>query len=186
MISLQYSITKEDYVNYYTYVTWDAPGNRKKRIYYYIRQLVPILFFIAAFYYTGIFERNSKFILIILGFIFVTVFLSVFNVRSNAMKRAEKITNDQGNSSIFQDVSMTVSETGITAKGISTETKYQWNAFIKKEESLAYYFLFTSSTQALIIPKRVFNNADERSQFEKLLAQQLSFDAEIGHMIKSS
>jgi len=185
MISLRYSITKEDYVNYYTYVTWDAPENRKKRIYYYIRQIIPILLFILAFYYTGIFERNSKFILVILGFIFITAFLSVFNVRSNAMKRAEKITNDPGNNTIFQDVDLTVSETGIIAKGISTETKYQWNAFIKKQESLAYYFLFTSSIQAMIIPKRIFNNADERLAFEKILSQHLSFDAEIGHMIKA-
>lgn len=185
MISLQYAITKEDYLNYYTYVTWDAPENRKRRFNYYVRQVIPILLFIIAFYYTGIFERNSKFILLILGFIFLTSFLSLFGVRSNAMRRAEKITNDPANSSIFKDIFMTVSEAGIHTKSSSTETKYEWNAFIKKQESKEYYFLFINSIQALIIPKRIFKNADERTQFEKLLSQHLSFDAEIGHLVKS-
>lgn len=185
MITLQYALTKEDYVNYYTYVSWDAPERKKKRFYYYIRQIIPIVLFIIAFYYTGIFERNSKFILLILGFIFLTSLLSLFNVRSNTVKQAEKVANDPGNSSIFLAISMIVSETGISTKDVLTETKFQWNAFIKKQESREYYFLFVSSMQALIIPKRIFNNADERIQFEKLLSQCLSFDAEIGHLIKS-
>ena len=185
MISLQYAITKEDYVNYHTYVMWDAPQNRKKKINYYIRQITPLVLFIIAFYYTGIFERNSKFILLILGFIFLTSLLSLFNVRSNTVKLAEKVANDPNNSSIFQDTSMVISETGISTKDALAETKFQWNAFIKKQESREYYFLFVNSMQALIIPKRVFANADERIQFEKLLSQYLSFDAEIGHLVKS-
>jgi hypothetical protein len=185
MITLQYAITKEDYVNYYTYVMWDAPENRRKRINYYIRQVVPIILFIAAFYFTGIFERNSKFILLILGFLFITSLLSLFGVRSNTLRQAEKVTSDPNNSSIFLEMSMNVSETGISTKDAMTETKYQWTSFIKKQESRDYYFLFTSSIQALIIPKRVFNHAEERIQFDKLLSQYLSFEAEIGHMIKS-
>ena len=184
MISLNYSISKEDYVNYYTYVLWDAPANRKKRVTYYIKQLVPILLFIFAFYYTGLFERNGTFILLILAFILITSALSLFGVRSNTVKLGEKIANDPRNSSIFLETALTVSETGISTKDTLTETRYQWNSFIKKQENKDYYFLFTNSIQALIIPRRIFN-ADERSQFEKLLSQHLSFDAEIGHLVKS-
>jgi YcxB-like protein len=185
MITLQYALTKEDYVNYYTYVSWDAPERKKKRFNYYARQIIPIILFIGAFYYTGIFERNSKFILLILGFIFLTLLLSLFNVRSNTVRQAQKVANDPGNSSIFLDISIIISETGISTKNAVAETKFQWSSFIKKQENTEYYFLFISSIQALIIPKRVFNNADERNQFEKLLSQYLSFDAEIGHLVKS-
>ena len=184
MISLNYSISKEDYVNYYTYVLWDAPENRKKRITYYIKQLVPILLFILAFYYTGILERNSKFTLLILGVILVTSVLSLVGVRSNAVKRAEKITEDPNNSSIFGEMSLTISETGISIKAAFMESRYQWKSFIRKQENKDYFFLFISSIQAVIIPKRIFN-AEERAQFEKLLSQQLSFDAELGHLVKS-
>lgn len=186
MITLQYAISKEDYINYYTFVMWDAPENRRKKINYYIRQIIPIILFIAAFYYTGIFERNSKFILLILVFIFITSLLSVFNVRSNTIRRAEKVANDPGNSSVFLDFSMIVSESGISTKNELMETRFQWKSFIKKQENREYYFLFTSSMQAVIVPKRVFKNTDEKIQFEKLLSQNLSFDAEIGHLVKPS
>ena len=184
MISLNYSISKEDYINYYTYVLWDSPANRKKRITYYTRQVIPLLLFIFAFYYTGIFDRSSRFTLLIIGAIFLTSVFSFVGVRSNTLRSAEKITDDPNNSSIFQEITMTVSETGIIAKNALVESSYQWKSFIKKQESKDYYFLFTSSIQAMIIPKRIFNK-DERLQFEKLLSQQLSFDAEIGHLIKS-
>jgi len=185
MVSIKYAISKEDYINYYAYVVWDAPENRAKRMWYYVKQIVPILLFLFAFYYTGIFERNSTFILIILAFIFLTSALSLFGVRSNTIKQGEKITDDPGNSSIFLERSLQVTDAGIVSKDALVEINYHWSAFIKKQESKDYYFLFTSSIQALIIPKRIFNNLLERSQFEKLLTQHLSFDAEIGHLIKS-
>jgi len=184
MISLNYSISKEDYINYYTYVLWDSPANRKKRLSYYTRQVIPLLLFIAAFYYTGIFERNSRFTLLIIGAIFLTSLFSFVGVRSNTLRRAQKIADDPGNSPIFQQFALDVSETGLSVKGALSETRYQWKAFIKKQETKDYYFLFTSGIQAMIIPKRIFNK-DERMQFEKLLSQHLSFDAEIGHLIKS-
>ncbi len=185
MITLQFSLTKEDFVNYHSYVMWDAPENKRKKIKYYTRQLIPILIFIAAFYYTGIFERNNKFILLISGFILLTSLLSLLGIRSNTIKQAEKTATDPNNNSIFLETTMTVSRNGITTKDELTETIFQWKAFIKKQESEKYYFLFTSSIQAIIIPKRVFKNRDENIQFEKLLSQNLSFDAEIGHLIKS-
>lgn len=185
MITLQYSVTKEDYVNYYSYVMWDAPERRKKRINYYIRQAIPLLVFIVAFYYTGIFERSNTFILIFLGFIFLTSFLSLFNVRSNTVRQAEKVADNPDNSSIFLDTSVIISDTGIAVKTSFSETKFQWASFIKKQENRDYYFLFINAMQALIIPKRVFVHPEEKAQFEKMLSQHLSFDAELGHLVKS-
>ena len=185
MVSLRYAITKEDYVNYYAYVTWDAPGNAKKRLIYYARQILPILLFIFAFYYTGLFERNSKFILLIVGFLIATSLLSLIGVRTNAIRQAEKIADDPGNSSIFLEAVVVVNETGITVKDELMETKYQWKAFTKKLESQNYYFIFHNSIQALIIPKRVFNTTDQKLQFEKLLGQYISLEADVAHLIKS-
>ncbi len=184
MVSLKYAITKEDYVNYYTYVMWDAPENKRKRAWYYLRQIIPLALFIMAFYYTGIFERSSKFILLIMGFLLLTSILSLFGVRTNAIRQAEKVAGDPDNSSVFLDVNVIISEAGISVKDELKETKYQWASFIKKQESKQYYFLFISAIQAVIIPKRAFTTADEMLQFEKLLSQQLSFDAELGHMLK--
>lgn len=184
MVSLRYALTKDDYSNYYTYVMWDAPVNKKKRVIYYTRQVMPLLIFLVAFYYTGLFNRPGNFILMIAGFFILTSFLAFFGVRNNMMKQGEKVANDPDNSSVFLNLEVTVSDTGLTVKDELKEVRYQWMAFIKKLESQNYYFLFHNSIQAIIIPKRVFRNAEEKTKFEKLLNQYLTFDADISHLLK--
>ncbi len=184
MVSLKYTLSQKDYVNFYTFVLWDAPGNSKKRFIHYARQLVPILLFLFAFYYTGIFERNSRFILLIIGVIILTTALSLFGVRTNIVKQGNKIADDPGNSSIFLETLLIATETGVSLKDSVKEQKYSWQAFIKKQDNPEYYILFTSSMQGIIIPKRAFS-MEEKVRFEKLLTQYLSFDAELGHLVKS-
>ncbi len=185
MLSLQYALTREDYTNYYTYVMWDAPENRKKRTTYYLKQLIPIAFFLLAFYYTGLFDRNSLFILVIAGFLVLTSLLSLFGVRSNIKRQAEKIAENPANSSIFLPLALSASEAGLSIKDELSEGRFQWKAIIRKQENHQYYFLFINGIQAIIIPKRAFHSSDEKQLFDKLLQQQLSFDAEIGHLLRS-
>ena len=178
MVSLKYTLLKEDYVNYYAYILWDAPGNRKKRILHYAKQLVPIGLFLFAFYYTGILDRSSRFVLLIMVAILITALLSLFGLRSIMLKQGKKIADDPGNSSIFLETQLLANESGIILKDSLKELRYGWAAFIRKEENAACYMLFTSSLQGIIIPKRVFD-ANEKAQFDKLLAQYL------GHLVKS-
>ncbi len=185
MLSFRYSLTKEDYINYYTYVAWDSPSNKKKRIAYYLRQTIPLLLFLVAFYYTGLFERSENFILITGAVLLAIMFLSFINVRSNTKRAAERVADLPDNSSIFNESTVTFSETGIIVKDELKEIKYQWKAILKKSESQNYYLLFLNAVQAIIIPKRVFKSADEKKEFEKILSQYLSFEAEVSHLLKS-
>ena len=186
MVSLKYAITKEDYANYYTYVTWDASGNKRKRLLYYAKQLLPILILILAFYYTGFLHRSDKFILLVVGFLVATTLLSFLGVRTATMRQAEKIAVDPANSSIFLEHLVSISDSGIIIKDELKEIRFQWTAIIKKLESQNYYFLFHNSIQAIIVPKRVFISQDEKLQFEKLLSQHLTFDADVSHLLKRS
>jgi hypothetical protein len=185
MIQLNYALNKDDYANYYTYVKWDAPENKKKRLTYHARQLLPIVAFTLAFYYTGLFKRDTTFILLIGGFILLTSIMAIFGVRTNLRKQAEKFTEDPKNAILFTDTQMQVSETGIQCKSEWVSTQYQWKAFIRLQENDKYFFLFISSAEALIIPKRAFSHTEKTQSFEKSLRQHLSFDAEIGHLVKS-
>jgi hypothetical protein len=179
MLSLHYALTKDDYINYYTYVAWDSPANKKKRFYYYTRQMVPLLIFLFAFYYTGLFDRPGKFIFIIGSVLLAITLLSFINVRSNTIRTAERVADDPNNGSIFLELNVVISETGIVVKDELKESKYRWEAILRKAESKNYYFLFHNAVQAIIIPKRVFNTADEKGRFEKLLTQYLSFEADV-------
>lgn len=185
MVSLTFSITPDDYAKFYTYMMWDGPQNAAKRRRYYIRQLIPPLIFLAAFYYTGLFRRDTQFILLIGGFLVLTMVLSLMNNRNNVRKMAEKIAKDPGNEMMFREHNLQASDNGLVLQDPTIETRYQWKAFTKKLESQEYYFLFLNNIQALIIPKRVFTDAGQQARFDKLLSQHLSLDAEVGHLIKS-
>lgn len=184
MLSFEYALTKNDYSNYYLFVSWEAPGKQKKRYGYFLRQLMSIFIFTALFYYTGLFNRGKFFSFAALILILLTTIMSVTGIKSSINKQAEKITEDPDNSSFFLPTLLSVSETGILLKDELTERKLQWKAFIKKQENREYYFLFYSAIETIIIPKRIFKDP-EKLLFEAILARYLTFDAEIGHLIEN-
>lgn len=184
MVSVKYALSKEDYVNYYTYVMWDAPEKKKAKLKYYLRQVGFYVLVIAVLFYTGVFQYNRSVLYIYLGIMLFTTAMQIFNARNNIKKQAQKIANATNNQSIFLDTQIDISETGISMKDELSETKLQWKAFVKKQENADYYFLFTNSIQALIFPKRIFKTAEDKARFQQLLSQHLSFDAEVGHLIK--
>jgi len=163
---------------------WDAPDRKKARLTYYGRQLLVNGGIIAILLYTQFFRASSTTLYIYVGILVVITVLQLLNGRINAKRQAEKITADEDNRSFFLEAIYDISDAGITRKDANIEAKYQWDAFVRKEETAEYYFLFTNSLQAVIFPKRVFKTAEDKKQFEKLLSQHLSFDAEVGHWVK--
>ena len=184
MLNFDYALTKEDYCNYFIFVTWDAPGKKNKRIRYFLRQLFSILVFTLLLYLTSLFSRDKIFsILVVIAILFTSV-LSLTGVRSSLNKQAKKIADHAFNSALFTLTHLSISETGILLKNEFTERKFLWKAFVKKQENADYYFLFYSSLEAIIIPKRIFKPFEE-TLFSEILVRCLSFDAEIGHLIKN-
>lgn len=184
MLNFDYALTKEDYCNYFIFVTWEAPGKRKKRIRYFLRQLFSILIFTFLLYFISLFTRDKFFSIIAIIVILFTSVFSLTGVRSSLNKQAKKIADDAFNSGMFTATHLAVSETGFFLKDEFTESKFMWKAFVKKQENTEYYFLFYSSLEAIIIPKRIFKPFEE-ALFSELLIRCLSFDAEIGHLIKN-
>lgn len=184
MISVKYSLTKDDYINYYLYMMWDSPERKKARLKYYGRQVLINGGIIAILIYTDVFRYSPATLYIYAGVLALITVLQLFNARMNVKKQAQKIADNEGNQSFFLETHLDINEAAITSKDENKESKTYWKAFIKKQETPEYYFLFTSAIQGMIIPKRIFKTADERQQFDKLLTQYLSFDAEVAHLIK--
>jgi len=181
---IKYAVTKEDYIEYYTYVSWDAPEQKKKKINYYLRQVLINGGLIAIVFYTGVFSFHFWYMYIYLGILLLTTLLQIFSARNNVARHAEKVTNDENNASIFSEKIVEIDDSGIAMKDAVSENRWKWEAFIKKQENEAYYFLFTSAIEAIILPKRIFKQAEEKMKFEKMLTKHLSLDAEVGHLVK--
>lgn len=185
MLSVKFAITPDDYTEYYLYIMWDAPDRKNARLKYYLKQVFVNAGIVMLLLYTQIFRMDSYMLYAYLGILAVITVLQILNGRISARKQAEKITEDEENKSFFLETNYDVTEEGITKKDENMETLYRWNAFVRKEETAQYYFLFTSAVQAVIFPKRVFKRVEERVQFEKMLLHHLSFDAEVGHWMKN-
>lgn len=186
MISLRYALTKDDFANFSVYVQIDAPG-KKKMLFKTFRPAIIILVIIgtlnivtAAFSQTLAFSDFIGIPIVLLLFLY-----PILSAKPRIKKQALKFAAHSDNTSIFNITDYVFSETGILVKDAYKETRFQWNAFIKKQENADYIFLFLHSTNALIIPKRFFRSEVEKEQLEKLFGQYISFDAEVGHLVKA-
>jgi YcxB-like protein len=179
MISLQYTLEKEDFINFYTFINWEEKGKRKRRINNALKQIaiyffiVSMLFFLKKIYFFGSFSIP------ILGLLLFLNLLPFFTGKSQITRQAEIIADDPDNSNMFKEISLTFSDTGIYTKDMYCENTLKWHAIIKKIEIPSYYFLHTNAFNAIIIPKNCFKNTDEKTTFDKILSRNLSLEAEL-------
>lgn len=179
MVSLHYTLTKADYVNFYTWVMWDAGTLRKKRAQNIIKQVSFVGLFIAVLYFAGVFRYLSTLTLTIILLMFATSLLPLFTGRSSADKQGEEIADDPDNAAFFAETFLQATDAGLHVKTDDTEIQYSWKAIVKKTETDSYYFLFTNAVQAIIIPKRIFINNEEKTAFQRLLLRNITLDAEL-------
>jgi YcxB-like protein len=182
MITLNFELTKEDYFQFYYYITWLAPGKKAAALKQRIR-----IFLLFTLAFTMIkfadaahsFDAFFFYTIIVLASIYV---FPLFYMKATIKKQADAFSNNPLNAAFLQPTELIFSETGIFTKDKYAEVKYNWISIVKKEENSDYFFLYVSSIQALLIPKRALRSEDERLRFIKLLSQHISFDAEVGHL----
>ena len=179
MITLKYTISKEDYIHFYTYAVWDSADRKKSRFKNILRQLAFVAAFLAIYYFAGGFRFLNRFSIIIILLMFATSLLPLFGGRSNTNKQAEEIADDPDNASVFVDNFLTASDAGLEIKNEISDTKYSWAAVIKRTETEDHYFLFLNAIYAVIIPKRSFDSKEQQAEFNKILIKNLSLQAEV-------
>ncbi len=179
MVSLKYTITKEDYISFYTHVMWDAGDRKRSRAKNILKQLGFVLLFLAVYYFAGGFRFLSKISAGIILLMFATSLLPLIGGRAGTERQAEDFAEDPENASVFTDHILEVSEEGLEVKTGASDLKYSWKAITRRTETSAYYFLFLNAIHALIIPKRAIGSNEEALEFKKLLTRHLSLDADI-------
>ena len=181
MVSLQYDITKEDYVSFYTFVFWEE-GKKKRKLNFLKQGIFLLIFLVILFYASGRGSFNTLSITIY-ALIFFSVVLPLLNGKNAIIKNAEKITDDADNATIFTTYKLVATDADLFVKNNFVETKYFWNAIIKKSETATHYFLFENALQAIIIPKRACKNGEESLALSKILSRNLSIDSEFNQIL---
>lgn len=184
MITIDYKLTKEDYAHYYTYIALVTPGRKKALILTWLKRFAVMASFLIL---VKIVERPIKldsYFFYSIAIIAAIYIAPIFDINNVYRKTILAFVHNPLNENIFESTNLIISENGIFAKGKYTETKYNWESFVKKEEDNTFYYLFLGSDQALLIPKRCLKTNIEKELIENLFAKYVSFNAEVGHLIK--
>ena len=77
-----------------------------------------------------------------------------------------------------EEYSLTFSPDGIHFRTASIDSQLQWSLYSRALVDAHSYVLYYGSTQFTVIPKRVFQNAEQQQAFEQMLKQHVSQIAE--------
>ena len=175
MITLNYTISEQEYKDFYYFLGWLSPDRKSYRIKYYLTTYAWYFgLMIIIFIFTDI-PLDPKLLIALLIITVLWHFYSNWKLKRHFYKYGQKVYNESDK----ENSEMTVGESGITAKGRDADAKYKWSAFTKKYETDTAYYLYMSSNIGLIIPKRVFNSNKQREAFEKILAEYLPLQADL-------
>lgn len=180
MVSLNYTLTKDDYIKFYTHVFWEE-GKKKRRV-NFLKQGFFLITFLIVLYFAGGLGSFNNFSIAIYSLIFLSTLLPLISGKSSIIRSAEKIADNPDNDSLFTDYNLTATDSELLIKTEFTETKYYWKAIIKKTETDSHYFLFENSLQAIIIPKSACKSEEEKLALSKVLSRNLSLDAEFNQI----
>ena len=178
MLVLKYHLSEEEYFDYNYYTSWTAPDKKKYRVGYYLKVLL-LYGAIAGLY---IFSRRDRspttdlIIFCIIGLIYIV--LVPFLVRQSIQRRVKQILSHPENKHILEEAEVVLSDTGITDKDSESESRYTWEAIVKKAETKTSYFLYTNSYHAIVIPKRALKSTEDRKELERLLIEHLPLSTE--------
>ncbi|MBC7850519.1 MAG: YcxB family protein [Chitinophagaceae bacterium] len=178
MLHLKYHLTEEEYLDYNYYTAWAAPDRKQYRINYYLR--VFILYVAVAGLYIFINRDHGFWIdLSVFGAVAIIYFSLVpMLIKRSIHKKARQMVAMPENKHILDECEVILMDTGITDKDKETESRYKWDAIVKKGETSYCYFLYTNSYHAIVIPKRTVTTADDKNELNRLLNTHLPLSSE--------
>ncbi|MBK7885625.1 MAG: hypothetical protein IPJ81_18925 [Chitinophagaceae bacterium] len=141
MLTFNYALTQQDFVNYSIYVNWDAEENRKKKIIFLARQaFVSIVIFILLIT-SDIFKMYGDFRYAFYFLYFGLIIFSSFRIRHRYINAAKQFAVNPSNSSYFIQKEIIFSETGVSLKDNLSDSVFRWKSFIKnmKTKRIIFY-----------------------------------------------
>lgn len=178
MLVLKYHLTEDEYFDYNYFTAWSAPEKKGYRIRYYLRVFL-LYAAVAILFIIGSRSRQMTTDFIIFGVIAITYFLLVpWLIRKSIGRRVKDILRQPENQHVLGEAEVILMDTGIIDKDEASESKYSWEAIVRKAETPFCYYLYTNSHHAIVIPKRALRDVAEKQELERLLNQHLSLTSE--------
>jgi len=181
MVTVSFHLTEQEFFDFNYYTSWSAPERKSYRLLYYGK--VFLLYFLVATVY--IFTNHTSQILVdfvIFSAIGLVYFLLIpFLIKQSIRRRVKRMLAAKENEHILQESQVVLDDSGIFDKDNVSETRYDWEAIVRKSETDTTFYLYTNSYHAIVIPKRAIASAAELSSLRKMLDTHLPLSSEFGH-----
>jgi hypothetical protein len=177
MLVIKYHLTEEEYLDYNYFTAWTSPDKKRYRLKYYLQ--VMILYVAVAGLY--IFANRSHSLLLDFSVFFTigTIYFMMvpFLVKRSIRSRVKSVLAQSENQHVLNESEVTINENGILDRDTVTESRYAWEAIVRKAETRLCYYLYTNSYHAIVIPKRVVKPVEE-TQLRNLFNTHLSLSSD--------
>jgi YcxB-like protein len=178
MLSLKFHLTEEEYFEYNYYTTWAAPHKRAYRIRYYVK-VFALYTVIAGLYIFTNHSHRITFDLLIFAIIGLIYFLLVpWLIKNSIRRRTRNIVSEPSNQHVLDLSEIIFTDSGIIDQDNQSQSKYDWDAIVKKAETHNCYYLYTNSYHAIVIPKRAIKSPHDRKELDHYFNHYLSLSSE--------
>ena len=160
-LKFTYEIERQDYVDFNKY-------------HYLKTSLKRILIFggLGIIVLMSILHSDDNLIgMIIAPFIYILFY--IFTIL-RSLKATKMIPKDNG--SILGKKELEFSDTGIAHSDKNSNGNIKWQAIKSLQQGSKAFYLYLDANVAIIIPKRVFENSLEISEFENYIKERLTID----------
>jgi hypothetical protein len=178
MVSLKFNLTEEEFYQFNYYTTWQSPDRKGYRIRYFLRIFLLYAGVAAVYIITN---HSSQLLIdfIIFGIIGLVYFLLIpYLVRKSIRRRARDVLAQPENKHVLEESEIIIDDKGIVDKDKVSETRYDWEAIVRKAETKDSYYLYTNSYHAIVIPKRTMRDPQNRQELERLFNRHLPLSTE--------
>ncbi len=172
MIRISYNPTINDFIEFNLYHHWYSPDKRKFRNTLILKVALwvmsPIIFY--CFFILNPVTDDIRFPLLV-GFSIAAISSSVYyltykvNLRSNCVR----FYSNPLNSAFLEETYVEIENNVLKINQKSYLMEIPISSFVKITENNGSYYLYTNSMQALIIPRRAFENSELNISFRKAL-----------------
>jgi hypothetical protein len=169
-MELEYELTEDDYIAFNLYYV--KHSKTVKQSLFMQRFLPPIIFLIFPFV---LFWVTGEFLMVLLiSFVLFSVVWIIFYPRyfyGYIKRNVSKLLNEGSNANILGRHVFISTEDGFVEKNRAEQRSGRWSSIERVEENDYYYFLFFSTMNAYIVPKRSFSDKDSQEKFKEMIAK---------------
>ena len=173
-MNIEFERSVEDVIDFHLFHFANSPSMKRE---VFLTQLltgvfvIPLVIFGSYLAYP-VFNIPTLIIALLAGVLIFAIYPTIY--RKTVISRIKKVLKEGNNSSLVGHQSLDFSPDGIFSKSPVGEGKINWSSISKVVQSEKCFYLYTSSLNALVVPKSCFRSDKEQRDFQEYVNSHLS------------